>query len=85
MPKISVTYIAPKDDSPVVTTRGVRFFDGQAQEFDYDEHKELITKANGNPHFKVEGDIPEDKPRRGRPPKPAPEEKPSEDDPKRDE
>lgn len=68
MAKISVTYIAPPGDNKVVETRGVTFFDGQAKEIEFDDHEDLIRKSAINPHFKVDGDIPEDKPRRGRKP-----------------
>lgn len=50
-----VTYNAPENDSPVVTTRGVRFFDGQPQELDLNEHSSLIAKCRSNPHFEVIG------------------------------
>lgn len=65
MPTISVTYRAAEGENDVVTTRGVKFFNGQAQELEFDDHKELILKSVGNPHFEVVGDIPEDKPKRG--------------------
>lgn len=55
MPKVKVTYNAPKDDHEVVTMRGVRFFDGQAKELDADEHEHLVKKLRGNHHFHVEG------------------------------
>lgn len=70
-----VTYHAPEGDSPVVITRGVRFFDGQPQELNTDEHGDLIAKAQANPHFDVELGEEEDAPRRrGRPPKAKPDE-----------
>lgn len=50
-----VTYNAPDGDDAVVTTRGVRFFDGQPQELDTDEHDELIEKCRANLHFEVIG------------------------------
>lgn len=69
---ISVTYRAPKGDDRVVETRGLTFFDGQAQDIDAEEHAEFLAKARSNPHFVV-GDQPaeqgETPKRRGRPPK----------------
>ncbi len=56
MSKVHATYIAPKDDSPVVETRGVRFFDGQAVPLDHEEHGDLIAKLRTNQHFDVDGD-----------------------------
>jgi hypothetical protein len=52
---ITATYHAPDKDSEVVTTRGVRFFDGQPVELNRDEHSALIGKLRGNPHFEVAG------------------------------
>lgn len=48
---VSVTYNAPRGDDKVVETRGLTFFDGQAQEIDEVEHKEFLDKAKNNPHF----------------------------------
>ena len=50
-----VTYNAPSGDDAVVTTRNVRFFDGQPQELEADEHEALIAKCRTNPHFEVIG------------------------------
>lgn len=69
-----VTYHAAEGEQPVVTTRGVRFFDGQSQVLNTRDHETLIRKAQGNPHFDVElGDEAADEPKRrpGRPPKTA--------------
>lgn len=52
---VTVTYHAPEGDSPVVETRGLRLFDGQALAVDEDENAEFIAKAEGNPHFEVIG------------------------------
>jgi hypothetical protein len=52
MSKATVTYHAPEGDNAVVIFFGVRFFDGQSQEFGA-EHGALIAKAHRNPHFAV--------------------------------
>jgi len=54
MAKVNVTYNAPEDDSPVVTTGGKRFFDGQPLELDTNTHSELVDRLRGNQHFTVE-------------------------------
>lgn len=54
MSTVHVTYHAPEGDSPVVETRGVRFFDGQTKPLDSEEHANLIAKAKGNPFFEVD-------------------------------
>lgn len=53
MSKVSVTYIAPEDDSAVVTMGGVRFFDGQAAKLDAEKDALLLSKLRTNQHFKV--------------------------------
>lgn len=55
MSKITATYNAPEGDNEVVTTRGVRFFDGQAVELDPVEHRDLIKKLRSNALFSVHG------------------------------
>lgn len=50
------TYRAPAGDSELVRMRGVRFVDGEATELDPAEHRDLIKKLRGNPHFDVDGD-----------------------------
>lgn len=67
MSKVSVTYNAPDGDDAVVTTRGVRFFDGQPVHLDESEHAALIAKLRNNQHFTVSGDEP--KPKKERKPK----------------
>lgn len=52
---VQAIYHAPKGDDQVVTTRGVRFFDGQAVELDPVEHAVLISKLVNNQHFEVIG------------------------------
>jgi hypothetical protein len=52
---ITATYRAPEGDIAVVTTRGVRFFDGQAVELNHGDHSALISKLRGNPHFELAG------------------------------
>lgn len=56
-----VTYNAPAGDDAVVTTRGVRFFDGQPQELDLVQHAALIAKCRNSPHFEVIGGEPSDR------------------------
>lgn len=51
-----VTYVAAEGETPVVTTRGIRFIDGQPQDLDDKKHADLIRKARGNPHFIVDPD-----------------------------
>lgn len=50
-----VTYIAPAGDEAVVTTGGVRFFDGQSVDLG-PEHGPLLAKLRNNPHFEVHGE-----------------------------
>lgn len=54
---ITATYHAPEGDNAVVTTRGVRFFDGQPVELNTRDHAELLGKLKGNPHFELAGDV----------------------------
>lgn len=58
----TVTYKMPPDDNAVVTTRGVRFFDGQPVELDPVKDAALIAKCQGNPWFEVSADKPIVKP-----------------------
>lgn len=55
-----VTYNAPEDDSEVVTYMGIKFFSGQPKEIDGDTEAgaNLLAKADGNPFFDVDGDVP---------------------------
>ena len=50
-----VTYIAPEGDNEVVTTGGVKFFNGQPLDLG-DEHARLVGKLRNNPHFRVDGE-----------------------------
>lgn len=65
MTTVSVTYKAPDGDEAVVTTGGVRFFDGQAKQLDGEEHAGLIAKLRTNQHFEVGGKA---KPKAEKPP-----------------
>lgn len=47
-----VTYLAPQGDDKVVTYMGHEFYHDQAVEID---DPVVIKKAQGNPHFKVQG------------------------------
>lgn len=69
MRKATATYIAPKGDNKVVEMGGVTFFDGQAVDLNSNDHPHLINKLPGNQHFDVEvgEDVPDEKPKRGRP------------------
>jgi hypothetical protein len=58
MTTINVTYRAPLDDNPVVTTGGVRFFDGQAVPLEGGEHSALLRKLGTNQHFELDGELP---------------------------
>jgi hypothetical protein len=71
MRKATATYNAPEGDSKVCEMGGVTFFDGQAVELNSDDHGHLISKLPGNPHFDIDvgEEVPDEKPRRGRPPK----------------
>lgn len=50
-----VTYHAPAGDEAVVTIGGLRFFDGQEQDVDPEQHDALLRKLSTNPHFDVDG------------------------------
>lgn len=71
MRKATAIYRAPEGDNKVVEMGGVIFFDSQRVELNSEDHPHVLTKLSGNPHFDVEvtEDTPDDKPRRGRPPK----------------
>ena len=56
MPKVVVTYRAPKGDSKVVETLGYTFHDGKAEEVEVDDR--ALKKLQGNPHFEC-GEKPE--------------------------
>lgn len=69
MRKATAIYNAPKGDNKVVEMGGVTFFDGQEVELNSNDHGHLINKLPGNQHFEIEvgDDVPDDKPKRGRP------------------
>ncbi|QIO34321.1 hypothetical protein [Bradyrhizobium sp. 1(2017)] len=52
MPKATITYKAPKDDSKVCEHAGYTFFDGVATDVDLDDAR--LEKLKNNPLFKVE-------------------------------
>ena len=49
-----ITYLAPEDDSEVVTFMGLKLFSGQATEVDPAADAALLSKAVNNRFFKVE-------------------------------
>jgi hypothetical protein len=71
MRKATATYHAPEGDAKSCNLNGVIFNDGEAVEINSNDHPHLMSKIEGNQHFEVDmgEEQPDDKPRRGRPPK----------------
>lgn len=71
MHKATATYNAPEGDSKVVEMGGVTFFDGKEVDLNSFEHAHMIAKLQGNPHFDITvgEEVPDERPKRGRPTK----------------
>ena len=71
MQKAIAIYHAPEGDAKVCEMCGVTFVDGKEVELNSDDNPHLLKKLPGNRLFEVKVSEDDEKPRRGRPPKPA--------------